>query len=132
MIWAKQNSKILIYQIILFGSLLLFLLKGIQYAFLGSYSTLLTSIIIIAIFYLIREKKNRLNSSIKIWAILIIAWSLIRIFFGILIHFVEPLTENHLQENLGFLGMCISIFFLFGGFFLINKKNRNNWLQQRV
>ncbi|MFD2561617.1 hypothetical protein [Aquimarina rubra] len=125
---TKQQKRILIYSITLVVSLLLFLFKGIQYAILGSYIPIILSVTIVFIFYFLRRRKKPLNIALKIWAILMITWSVIRLFIGLVDHFGKELMENHLQENLGIFGTLISITFLILGFFLLNKKNRSNWL----
>ena len=116
------------YTVILFLSLLLFLAKGIQYAILGSYIPLILALVICAIFYLNRKKKKALNILIKIWAFLIIIWSLLRLLIGTADRFGKELMENHLQENLGVTGSLISLMFLIIGFYLLGKKRRQKWL----
>ena len=116
------------YTVILFLSLLLFLAKGIQYAILGSYIPLILALVICAIFYLNQKKKKALNILIKIWAFLIIIWSLLRLLIGTADRFGKELMENHLQENLGITGSLISLMFLIIGFYLLGKKRRQQWL----
>ncbi|WP_378183803.1 hypothetical protein [Aquimarina sp. SS2-1] len=124
----KQDRDHLFYNSILILSLLLFFTKGIQYAILGSYIPIILSTTIIIVFYISRKNKKFLNTVLKIWSFLIIAWSLIRLLIAAVDHFGKELMENHLQENLGFLGSLVSICFLIAGFYLFNKKRRYNWL----
>ncbi|WP_298312300.1 hypothetical protein [uncultured Aquimarina sp.] len=129
---TKQPKSSLLYSIILIASLVLFLLKGIQYAILESYIPISVSVTIVFILYFLRRREKSLNIVIKIWAILMITWSVIRLFIGGVDHFGKELMENHLQENMGVFGILISIIFLIFGFFLLNRKNRNDWFQKRT
>tara|TARA_R110000868_G_scaffold37111_14_gene131609 strand:+ start:19479 stop:19862 length:384 start_codon:yes stop_codon:yes gene_type:complete len=121
-----------LYFFILFGSLIAFLAKGIFYAIIGSYLPIILALAITVSFLLTRDKTKYHNIIIKIWAISLIIWSILRIVIGVLNHFVKPLTENHLQQQLGIQGMIISIIILVFGIFLLKKKTRNNWLQTEM
>lgn len=122
------NKSKTLYTVILVLSLFLFLIKGFQYAVLGSYIPLVLALVICMLFYLNRKKKKALNILIKIWALLIIIWSLLRLLIGTADRFGKELMENHLQENLGVTGSLISLLFLVVGFYLFNKKRRQQWL----
>ena len=122
------NKSITVYTIILVMSLFLFLIKGIQYAVLGSYIPIVLALAICMLFYLNRKKQKTLNILIKMWAILIVGWSLARILIAVVDSFGKELMENHLQENLGVTGSLISLLFLIIGFYLLNKKRRQKWL----
>lgn len=122
------NKSSTLYTVILILSLFLFLIKGFQYAVLGSYIPLVLALVICMLFYLNRKKKKALNILIKIWALLIIIWSLLRLLIGTADRFGKELMENHLQENLGVTGSLISLLFLVVGFYLFNKNRRQQWL----
>ncbi|WP_412561248.1 hypothetical protein [Winogradskyella sp. MIT101101] len=122
------NKPRTLYTVILVLSLFLFLIKGIQYAVLGSYIPLVLALVICMLFYLNRKNKKSLDILIKIWALLIIIWSLLRLLIGTADQFGKELMENHLQENLGVTGSLISLLFLVVGFYLFNKKRRQQWL----
>ncbi|WP_370002289.1 hypothetical protein [Winogradskyella sp.] len=121
------KSKTL-YSIILVLSLVLFLAKGIQYALLGSYIPIFLAIVICMLFYFNRNRKRSLKTLIKIWAILIIIWAIMRIAIGLADRFGKELMENHLQEHLGIKGIFISLVFLIGGIYLLGKKRRHQWV----
>ena len=122
------NKSITLYTVCLVLSLFLFLIKSFQYAVLGTYIPLVLALVICMLFYLNRKKKKALNILIKIWALLIIVWSLLRLLIGTADRFGKELMENHLQENLGVTGSLISLLFLVVGFYLFNKKRRQQWL----
>lgn len=122
------NKSSTLYTVILLLSLFLFLIKGIQYAVLGSYIPIVLALVICTLFYLNRKKKKALIILIKIWALIIIIWSLLRLLIGTADRFGKELMENHLQENLGVTGSLISLLFLVVGFYLFNKKRRQQWL----
>lgn len=117
-----------LYSIILVLSLVLFLAKSIQYALLGSYLPIVLSLGTCMLFYFNRNRKRTLKILIKIWAILIIIWAIMRIAIGLADRFGKELMENHLQENLGITGTHISLVFLIGGFYLLGKKRRHQWV----
>lgn len=118
----------LLYTVILVCSLALLLIKGVQYAILGSYFPIFIFLAITTLFYINKKKKKTLNIILKVWSIIIIAWSLLRIIIGLTDRFGKELMENHIQENLGSKGLIISLLFLIAGFFLLNKKRRKQWL----
>ena len=119
-----------IYTIFLVISLLSFLIKGIQYAVLGSYVPILLSLFALTLLYFNRTKKKTLNILVKVWALLVIIWSILRLLISILDKYGKELMENHLQENLGTIGLIISVTFLYIGIFLFRKKNRINWMNR--
>lgn len=122
------NKSRTFYTLILLLSLLLFLIKGIQYILLGSYIPIVLALAICILFYVNRKKKKALNIIIKVWAYSLISWSLLRLLIGTADRFGKELMENHLQENLGVPGTLISLAFLFGGFYLLGKKRRQQWV----
>jgi len=122
-----SKSKLL-YTFCLLFSLLLFFLKGIQYALLGSYVPIILSVLVLLLFYMNKKKKKSLCVLLKVWAVSIIIWSTLRILIAVIDSFNKELMENHLQENLGVLGTIISILFLTIGLFLLKKKYRNQWV----
>lgn len=122
----------IIYSIFLYSSLILFAKKGIEYAILGSFIPLILSIVFIAIVCLMKKSRKKTNMVLKLWAILLLVWSFSRIIIGLADTFLKELTENQIQQNMGIFGYIISILFIYIGTFLLNKNNRNNWLQRRV
>ena len=124
-----MNRKMNTYFFVLSLSILAFIGKGVMYLSISSYVPIILSLLVLGVFLISRKKIKLLKISIKFWAISLIVWSLIRIFIGIMNHFVKPLSENHLDQQLGIIGIIISIIFLWAGFYLLKKKYRNNWLQ---
>lgn len=128
----EMNRKMNTYFFVLSLSILAFIGKGIIYLSISSYVPIILSLFVLGVFLISRKKIKLLIISIKIWAISLIVWSVLRIFIGIMNHFVKPLSENHLDQQLGITGIIISIIFLGAGFYLLKKKHRDNWLQQRI
>ncbi|WP_411767518.1 hypothetical protein [Winogradskyella sp. A3E31] len=125
-----MNRTMNTYFFVLSLSILAFIGKGIMYLFISSYVPIILSLVVLGVFLISRRKIKLLIISIKFWAISLIVWSVLRIFIGVMNYFVKPFTENHLDQQLGIIGMVISIIFLWAGFYLLKKKHRNNWLQQ--
>lgn len=123
---TKTNRSL--YTIILVLTLILFMYKGVQYLLLGSYLPIIFSLGICMLFYFNRNRKKTLNTLIKVWAILMIIWSILRIIIGLTDRFGKELMENHLQENLGIKGIIVSFLFLAMGLFLLSKKKRTQWI----
>ncbi len=96
-----------------------FLIKGISYAFIGSYVPLL---VIIAILLMIgigfSKSKKAFFIVIGFWSILIILWALVRLLLSMVNLFVKPIPESHVNEQLGIVGIILSATFLFAGFYL--------------
>lgn len=120
------------YFFVLSLSILAFIGKGIMYLSISGYLPIILSLFVLGVFLISRKKIKLLIFSIKFWAISLIIWSVLRIIIGAMNYFIKPLTENHLHQQLGIRGMIISIIFLWAGFYLLKKKYRNNWLQQRT
>ncbi|MEL7124008.1 MAG: hypothetical protein AAFO07_31510, partial [Bacteroidota bacterium] len=82
MIEAIRNNKYLFVPLIL--SLLFFLRKGIQYAIIGSYIPLLISVLVLLPMSLtIWNRKKLFLLLSKVWAIIIILWSIVRLFISV-------------------------------------------------
>lgn len=87
---SKKFVKYNIYEILLLISFILILNKGLEYTIIGLYYPLLLSIVFLLPFgYIFLNQKKTLKKIIKYWSILIICYSVIRIFLNALI-LIEP------------------------------------------
>lgn len=79
---------------------------------------------------MVRTSKKRSSRVIKVWAFLLMLWSIMRLIIGITDNYKE-LTENQIQENMGILGYALSIGILYVAIYLLNKTRRHQWLDTR-
>ena len=102
-------------------TLLVFLIKGIHYSILRSYIPLiivlsiLTIIVIGFIYY-----NTLLKIAIRLWAVLLLLWSCLRIILSIFLFF-NPINESHVVHELQGFGWLNSILFLLAGSYLYRK-----------
>lgn len=118
-------KKDLVFSLILMFSLIFFLFKGIRYSLIGSFVPLVLILMIIFLFVAGSFKSQKvIKRIITLWTILIIIWSIVRIALSLINHFVKPIPESHVAEQLGTLGLIQSFIFLFGAIYLWKNKNR--------
>lgn len=117
----KENKWLLIPLIL---SLLFFIKKGIQYFFIGSYFSIFLVVIFLSLF-LISIKYNRKMFFIvlRLWSILIIIWSGLRILIFIMNHFTNTFDEYHLTNEFGINSIIISLIMLLFGIMIIRRSN---------
>ncbi len=114
------------FKFILILSLTAFLIKSISYARIGSYLPITVLVAILSTFFICRNKIKTLHVMVRIWALSLIFWSLIRAFFAIINYFVKPLTENHLHQQLGFIGTINSFIALCAGIYMLKNAKKNS------
>lgn len=125
-IFDKINQSKTLYAL-LGVSLLFFLIKGLNYALIGSYTPILFIIIVMVLLYgSFGLKQKRHYKIITFWAILIIIWTVTRLGISIILKIDTTLTESHLREQFGFIQQLISIGMLGLGIGMIKqlKKER--------
>ncbi|MEM8507890.1 MAG: hypothetical protein AAF717_08670 [Bacteroidota bacterium] len=120
MINAIRSNSFLFIPLLL--SLLFFLRKGIQYAILGSYIPLL----VIALFVVLMSITIRANATLflylsRIWAGVLIVWSLIRIGIAVVNYATTTFDEYHLSNQFGMSGILISALMLAIGITMIRN-----------
>ncbi|MEM1338544.1 MAG: hypothetical protein AAGF96_12365 [Bacteroidota bacterium] len=120
MIKAIRSNSFLFIPLLL--SLLFFLRKGIQYAILGSYIPLL----VIALFVVLMSITIRANATLflylsRIWAGVLIVWSLIRIGIAVVNYATTTFDEYHLSNQFGTSGILISALMLAIGITMIRN-----------
>lgn len=75
------------YQILLYLSILLFLLKGLEYAVLGLPYPLAIALILLSPLLLLRAKRQKLLLRVlKYWSILVISYGLYRVVLQVFVH----------------------------------------------
>jgi len=125
-----MNTKLLFIPLVL--SLLYFIRKAVQYSLIGSYS----SMIIVALFLfllLISLKKNRKTFLLisRIWGILLITWSSVRILISIMNFITNVFDEYHLNNQFGIIRISLSLIMLSFGILIIrhsHRKRLKDWL----
>lgn len=121
----KNDSNYIKLYLILVLSLLFFLRKGIQYAFIGSYFPM--SIILVVLTFLVWSKSKSLTYHkriIRLWSILLIIWSLFRILMTLIIWFFKSINESHIYEQLGIIGFSLSLLMLYFGVYLFRNSTK--------
>ena len=94
--------------------------KGLQYAFIGSYLPIgvIGGVSILLIWSLNKRKKSFLLTA-KIWAILLLVWSAIRICFSVIQLSVKPLSNYHIAQQFGYAGLLFSLLMLLAGILIL-------------
>ncbi|MBR9845777.1 MAG: hypothetical protein GYB35_06540 [Algicola sp.] len=115
----------LIFSAVLVLSLLFFFYKGVLYLLLGSYIPFILISSMIVLFFLSSEKNVKSFKRVTgLWAILIIMWSIVRIVLSLVNQFIKPISESHVSEQLGILGLMQSLIFLIGAIYLWKYRTR--------
>lgn len=118
----KHNS---IFLAVLGLPLLFFLYKGVSYLIIGSYVPMIVILIIMTLFlFSSRKSESAFKKTIGLWAILLIIWSAVRLLLSLTNQFIKPIPESHVSEQLGILGLILSVLFLCGGMYLWRNKSR--------
>ncbi|MDT7831794.1 hypothetical protein RQM59_05345 [Flavobacteriaceae bacterium S356] len=120
------HKKLLIPLIV---SLLFFVRKGIQYALIGSYLPLLLSTFFtILLVYAVRKKAVKsFRVTMKIWSILLIIWALVRLLLAIVNVSMKPLSEYHINYQIGIGGSILSLTGLWLGIHFLLKTRKKEF-----
>jgi len=106
---------------VLLLSVILTWCKGIQYALLGSFIPILFAGVV-TLLLLLSAKSHRGNSRfIRIWAIVLCTWAMIRLLLSAIHFFIKPIPEGHVAAQLGLGGLVLSLVVLFMGIILWRK-----------
>lgn len=109
-------------------SLMFFIRKGIQYVIIGKPIPLLiiTLFLILLSMNVNNNNKSRFLNISRIWAIVIIVWSLVRILFAIMNFTTNVFDEYHTQTQFGIFGILLSNSLLLMGL-IIFKNSRKTY-----
>lgn len=122
MIKIMKEIKWLFIPLIL--SLLYFIKKGILYAFIGSYVPFfLVAIFLSLILISIKYNRKIFFIVLRLWSILIIIWSSVRILLFIMNYFTNTFDEYHLTNQFGIKSISISLIMLLFGVMIIRRSN---------
>ncbi len=124
MINKIRKSHASLHHIILLIWLGAFLIKGIIYWYIGSLVPIMLATMICLLFVINRNNHKATKKLIIWWAIVLIIWGIIRLFIGAANYFVKPLTENHLDVQLGLSGIFISVMAIFSGIYFLKRRNQ--------
>lgn len=108
-------------------STLYFIIKGLDYAIIGSYIPLIFIAFWVILFFLSFnfKQKNHLRI-LKYWTILVLIWAIARIGVWIIIHVDTNLTESHLREQFNIFQNCITVAMLVIAVYLFKLIRRGN------
>ena len=107
---------------LLAASLLFFLIKGIQYAVIGSYLPAVVAInALVLLGYGWFFSAKILRTGIRLWGVMLIFWSLARLFVEVSFQLTPGITETHIREQFTILQNALTLLFLFSGVYLIRK-----------
>ncbi|MEO1516953.1 MAG: hypothetical protein AAFV95_18160 [Bacteroidota bacterium] len=105
---AIQNNAFFLVPLVL--SLLFFLRKGIQYAMMNRYLPLCILVVLLLLLLLGIQRSERAFFRLsKIWAILLIFWSIARLFISIVSQVTNTFDEYHLNHQFGLYGVGLSM-----------------------
>ncbi|HEY9116269.1 MAG TPA: hypothetical protein VIN11_00505, partial [Roseivirga sp.] len=97
-------------------TLLFFVYKGVLYAALGSFTPLcFIGVFLLLFLYGFKKSIKLFKNSLLAWAILMMLWSGVRLLLSLVNLFVKPIPEAHVSDQLGFLGILLSLLFLIAG-----------------
>jgi len=107
-------------------SMLYFVYKGVTYALIGSYVPLVFIMTVLILFYWsLRSTKKVHRSVIRLWSVLIILWSLVRLTLWIGFNLSSSLRESHMREQFTVSQNTLSILMLIAGFLIFRAlKNK--------
>lgn len=113
------------FTLFLASTLLFFAFKGISYLILGSYIPMIVILSIFILFFLSTYKSTKTFLRVLgLWSILLIIWASVRFLLGMINLFVKPIPEAHVDNQLGTMGLLISLFFLISGIYLWKFKKK--------
>lgn len=123
MIKGIQKNIFLFIPLIL--SLVYFIRKGIQYALMERFGPLVFVGIFIVLFLLSIKTRRKMFAVVsRIWAVIIIVWSIARIFIAIINYFTNTFDEYHLNNQFGNGGMIVSIIMLLLGIMIFKYAHK--------
>ena len=102
----KRNKSYFFY---LFFTFAFFLFKGIEYVVLKSPIPLATIFCICIFFYYSTASMKTFYRFITFWTSLLFLWASIRILLSLLHRYINPLSEYHVDHQLGVKGILLSI-----------------------
>lgn len=130
MIEAIKRNRFLFIPLII--SLLFFLRKGIQFAWLGSYVPLgFLALFLIPLVATVGSNERLFLRISKIWALVIMVWGIVRIFISVVNYAFPTFDEYHLSSQLGLYGMGLSVLMLGVGIMIMRygkRKRATAWL----
>ena len=122
MIFKQSIDTNKTFYVVLVISLLFFLIKGINYLFIGSIIPIIIALFLLFIIVIsFRSSEKKFRRAIRFWAILLIIWASVRVLLGIINAFIKPMHESHINEQMGIVGTIISLSGLCIGIYLIRK-----------
>jgi|GEM_PF-1070969 len=99
-------------------SLTFFMVKGIDYALMGSYVPVLVPVLILLLLLILADKPWR--RVVRFWSLLLIFWAGGRLLVELLFQFA-PVTETHIREQFTLIQKFISLSGLVLGFIMFKK-----------
>jgi len=118
----KINKKL---SFTLLLSILFFLRKGIQYASIGNYIPLLIIATLMALLVISIQKRKASFIIVKIWAIILIIWTLIRLLISMVHNIVIPFDGSfHMTQQFSGYSFIVSTLMLIIGISMFRSVNK--------
>ena len=103
-------------------TLMFFIVKGIQYAVIGSYVPIAFILVIAFVLYIsYKTSAKAFRRMLRFWVFLIILWSVARLFFWVYLEIDTKLTESHLREQFGVFQNILTLGMLVSGILLLKS-----------
>lgn len=130
MIQVLMSNKLLYAS--LFFSFLFFIRKAVQYSLIGSYLPLIVvAVFLLPIIMSIKSSSKLFIRASRLWAILIIVWSILRIFISIMNNLTNTFDEYHLTHQFGIFGVVLSLIMLLLGIMIIKHTQTMDKISSR-
>ena len=115
------------YHILLYLSILLFLLKGLEYAFLGIPYPLIVALILLSPFLVMLSKREKLLLRVlKYWSILVISYGLYRAVLQVFVHaHGSGVPSAAYYQFTVWYGIKTLLFVLIGWYLFLKRKHFN-------
>jgi len=108
-------------------SLFFFLIKGIRYAFIGSFVPIIfITLISLSLITFANKEKKHFKIAIWNWGLILILWSAVRFVIPILFALTPNLTETHIREQFVIPEFLISFIMLSIGIYLLRNVNKTS------
>lgn len=104
-------------------SLLFFLIRGVIYAWIGSYVPLIfVTVFVITFIYLLIGEAAFAPLIVKVWSWFLIIWGVIRLAIPMMFYIAPNVTESHIRSQFTVLEFLMSILAIGIGIYLFKKR----------
>jgi len=116
------NQKNSLVEALFFGTILLFIIRGLEFAAIGAYAPLLFVVLAMTGFLLLRIcTTSRPHLHHRLWGLFLIIYGLVRASLWLMIN-TGVAAYSLASDNMTFGYLALTIFYLFSGLFLVRKR----------